>query len=124
MVINQGDIFWIELDKPLGSEPGYLHPNVVVQNNIFNNSRINTVVVCALTSNLKRAEAPGNVLLDKGEANLPKKSVVNISQITTVDKRQLIERIGTLSNKRIREILDGIHLLLGPRVSKPSNSLF
>src|SRR4030042_6994622 len=103
MVINQGDIFWIELDKPLGSEPGYLHPHVVVQNNIFNNSRINTVVVCALTSNLKRAEAPGNVLLDKGEANLPKKSVVNISQITTVDKRQLIERIGTLPNDRMNE---------------------
>jgi len=118
MVINQGDIFWIELDKPLGSEPGYLHPNVVVQNNIFNNSRINTVVVCALTSNLKRAEAPGNVLLDKGEANLPKKSVVNISQITTVDKRQLIERIGTLSNERVREILDGIKLLLEPRYAQ------
>lgn len=118
MVINQGDIFWIELDKPLGSEPGYLHPNVIVQNNIFNNSRINTVVVCALTSNLRRAEAPGNVLLDKGEANLPKKSVVNISQITTVDKHQLIERIGTLSNERVRLILDGIHLLLEPRIPK------
>ena len=115
MVINQGDIFWIELDKPLGSEPGYLHPLVVVQNNIFNNSRINTVVVCALTSNLKRVEAPGNVLLDKGEANLPKKSVVNISQITTVDKRQLIEKIGTLSSKRVQEILDGINLILKPR---------
>jgi len=118
MVINQGDIFWIELDKPLGSEPGYLHPNVVVQNNIFNNSRINTVVVCALTSNLKRAEAPGNVLLNKGEADLPKQSVVNVSQITTVDKRHLIKKIGTLSNKRVREILDGIKLLLEPRYAQ------
>jgi mRNA interferase MazF len=73
------------------------------------------VVVCALTSKLKLAEAPGNVLLDTGEANLPKKSVVNISQITTVDKRQLIEKIGTLSSKRVQEILDGINLLLEPR---------
>jgi mRNA interferase MazF len=115
MVIDQGDVFWIELDKQSGSEPGYLHPHVVVQNNLFNNSRINAVVVCALTSKLKLAEAPGNVLLDTGEANLPKKSVVNISQITTVDKRQLIEKIGTLSSKRVQEILDGINLLLEPR---------
>ena len=119
MVINQGDIFWAELDKPLGSEPGYLRPYVIVQNNLFNMSRINTVVVCALTSNLKRAEAPGNVLLNKGEADLPKQSVVNVSQITTVDKRHLIKKIGTLSNKRVREILDGIKLLLEPRDVKP-----
>jgi mRNA interferase MazF len=115
MVINQGDIFWIELGAPSGSEPGYTHPHVVVQNNLFNKSRINTVVVCALTSNLKRAEAPGNVLLAPGEANLPKQSVVNVSQIYTVDKRDLVEKIGTLSSKRVREILDGIHLLLEPR---------
>ena len=84
MVTNQGDIFWITLKEPAGSEPGYRHPHVVIQNNLFNRSRINTVVVCALTSNLKRAKAPGNVLLNKGEACLPKKSVVNISQIFTV----------------------------------------
>ncbi|GFP20017.1 mRNA interferase MazF [Candidatus Hakubella thermalkaliphila] len=115
MVINQGDIFWIDLGAPSGSEPGYMHPHVVVQNNLFNQSRINTVVVCALTSNLKRAEAPGNVLLAPGEANLPKQSVVNVSQIYTVDKRDLVEKIGTLSSKRVREILDGIQLLLEPR---------
>jgi mRNA interferase MazF len=62
MVINQGDIFWIELDEPSGSEPGYLHPHVIIQNNLFNLSRINTVVVCVLTSNLRRANSPGNVL--------------------------------------------------------------
>ncbi|GFP28067.1 mRNA interferase MazF [Candidatus Hakubella thermalkaliphila] len=114
-MINQGDIFWIELGEPSGSEPGYMHPHVVVQNNLFNQSRINTLVVCALTSNLKRAEAPGNVLLAPGEANLPKQSVVNVSQIYTVDKRDLVEKIGTLSSKRVREILDGIQLLLEPR---------
>jgi mRNA interferase MazF len=69
MVINQGDIFWIELDEPSGSEPGYLHPHVIIQNNLFNRSRINTVVVCVLTSNLRRANSPGNVLLEAGEAD-------------------------------------------------------
>ena len=115
MVINQGDVFWVDLGDPIGSEPAYRHPHVVVQNNVFNRSRINTVVVCALTSNIKRASAPGNVLLESGEANLPKQSVVNISQVFTVDKTQLIEKIGTLPSKKVRKILDGINLLLEPR---------
>lgn len=113
--IEQGDVFWIDLGAPSGSEPGYRHPHVVVQNNLFNRSRINTVVVCALTSNLKRAQAPGNVLLREGEANLPKASVVNVTQIFTVDKRDLDERIGTLSSSRVRQILAGIQLVLEPR---------
>ena len=116
MVIRQGDIFWIELDdEPSGSEPAYTHPHVVVQNNVFNKSRINTVVVCALSSNLKRATAPGNVLLEPGEANLPKQSVVIVSQLFTVDKSYLGDLIGTLSKKRVRQILDGIDLVLEPR---------
>jgi mRNA interferase MazF len=115
MVIRQGDIYWVELGEPTGSEPGYRHPHIVIQNNVFNESRIRTVVVCALTSNLKRAKAPGNVLLEKGEAGLPKRSVVNISQIFTVDKMQLDEYIGTVSKKRMREILAGVRLLIEPR---------
>lgn len=115
MVINQGDVVWIDLGEPSGSEPGYRRPYVVIQNNVFNYSRISTVVVCALTSNLKRAQAPGNVLLDKGEANLLKQSVVNISQIFTVDKRDLEKKIGMLSRRRVRQILDGIRLLTEPR---------
>lgn len=115
MVINQGDIYWVELDEPSGSEPGYRHPHVVIQNNLFNRSQIKTVVVCALTSNLKRASAPGNVLLEKGEANLPKQSVVNVSQVFTVDKAQLDEYIGTVSSMRVREILNGIRLVIEPR---------
>jgi len=115
MVANQGDVFWINFGEPSGSEPGYRHPHVVIQNNVFNRSRINTVVVCALTSNLKRAKAPGNVLLDKGEANLPKKSVVNISQIFTVNKSDLVEKIGSLSRNRFYQILKGIQLLIEPR---------
>lgn len=115
MTIRQGDVYWIDLDEPRGSAPGYRHPHVVVQNNVFNASKIGTVVVCALTSNLKRGEAPGNVLLKKGEANLKKDSVVNITQLVTVDKADLIEQIGTLSPARVRQIVDGITLLLEPR---------
>ncbi len=114
MTIKQGDIYWIRLGAPKGSELGYRHPHVVVQNDVFNASRINTVVVCALTSNLKRAQAPGNVTLLKGEANLPKKSVVNISQLLTVNKLDLAEKIGSLSSKRTQEIIDGVNLLLDP----------
>ena len=115
MVINQGDIFWIELDEPGGSEPGYSHPHVVIQNNMFNESSLNTVMVCVLTSNLRRAAVPGNVLLEPDEGDLPKQSVVVVSQIFTVDKRQLDEYIGTLSSRRVRQILDGLRLLTEPR---------
>ena len=101
--------------EPSGSEPGYRHPHVVIQNNLFNRSRINTVVVCTLTSNLKRCKTPGNVTLSKGEANLAKKSVVNISQVFTVNKSDLSEKIGTLSIDRVSEILTGIRLLTEPR---------
>jgi mRNA interferase MazF len=115
MVINQGDLFWIEFDAPDGSGPGYKHAHVVIQNNVFNRSRINTTVVCALTTNLRRAEVPGNILLNPGEVNLPKQSVINISQIYTVDKSELGDYIGTLSEQRVRQILQGLDLLLEPR---------
>lgn len=115
MAINQGDIYWINLGEPTGSEPACIRPFVVVQNNVFNKSLINTVVVCALTSNLKRAQSPGNILLAPGEANLSKQSVINISQIYTVDKRELMEKIGTLSSERMGLILEGLDLILKPR---------
>jgi mRNA interferase MazF len=115
MVINQGDIFWIDLGEPTGSEPAYRHPHLVIQNNVFNRSRINTVVVCSLTSNLQRAESPGNVLLEKSEANLPKPSVVNITQIFTVDKQDLVEKIGSISRERMLQVLEGIELLITPK---------
>jgi mRNA interferase MazF len=114
MDINQGDIFWVELDEPGGSEPVFRRPFVVVQNNLFNQSRINTVVVCALTTNLKRALAPGNILLENGEANIPIQSVINVSQIYTLDKNLLVEQIGKLSQKRIHQCVEGIRLLISP----------
>ncbi len=115
MNIRQGDIFWADLGAPRGSEPGYRHPYVVIQNNVFNQSKISTTVVCALTSNLKRARAPGNVFLQKGEGNLKKDSVVNISQIITVNKTDLLEKIGSISPPRIREIIEGVKFLIEPR---------
>jgi len=115
VVILQGDVFWIDLGAPSGSGPGFLHPYIVIQNDVYNRSRLGTVVVCGLTSNLKRAELPGNVLLEAGEADLPKRSVVNVSQLYTVDKDDLTEKIGTLSAERIQQVLDGIYLLLEPR---------
>src|SRR6266498_2463193 len=105
MVINKGDIFWVPLEEPNGSEPGITHPQVVIQDDVLNRSRINTVVVCALTTNLKRAKSPGNVLLETGEANLPRQSVVVVSQVSTVDKKQLGEYIGSLTSERISQIL-------------------
>ena len=115
MVIQQGDILWAQLAGPAGSEPGYRHPYVIIQNNVFNASRINTTIGIALTSNLSRASVPGNVLLRKGEAGLPKASVVNVTQIITLDKSDLKEKIGRLSAVRIREILDGLKLVTEPR---------
>ncbi|MES1240593.1 MAG: type II toxin-antitoxin system PemK/MazF family toxin [Acidobacteriota bacterium] len=114
-MIEQGDVFWVDLGQPSGAGPGLLHPHVVIQNDVFNRSRLDTVVVCTLTSNLKRARIPGNVLLDEGEANLPKQSVAVVSQLYTVDKEDLVERIGSLSSDRMRQILEGIFLLLEPR---------
>lgn len=114
MEIKQGDIYWIDQDEPQGSEPGYQRPFVVIQNNIYNQSRINTVVVCALTTNLQRAKAPGNVLLEAGEGGLSKASVVNVSQIFTVDKNSLREYSGKISPRKILQIVHGLSLLFKP----------
>jgi mRNA interferase MazF len=107
-VINRGDLFWIEPDESRGSVPGSAHPHVVVQDDVLNHSRIHTVVVCALTSNLKRATEPGNVLLDPDEAGLARQSVVVVSQVSSVEKARLGERIGALSETRVEQILAGL----------------
>ena len=111
MVINQGDIYWVTLENSDELDSGIPHPYVVVQDNVFNHSGINTVVACELTSNIKRISMPGNVLLEVGEANLPKQSVVEISKIATVDKTHLGEYIGTLTEQRVNQILAGIRFL-------------
>jgi len=117
MIVNQGDIYWVSLEEPGGSEPGYTHPHVVIQENVINHSRINTVVVCGLTTNLRRAKAPGNVLLESGEGNLPRQSVVVVSQVSTVEKAQLGEYIGSLTSERVDQILAGLRFL--QRMTEP-----
>lgn len=111
LVINQGDIYWLATDDVSGLEAGIRHPHVVIQDNVFNHSRINTVVACALTSNIKRASMPGNVLLEAGEANLLKHSVAEVSKVTTVNKAQLGEYIGSLNEERVNQILAGMRFL-------------
>lgn len=106
--ICRGDIFWIEPDGARGAIPGSAHPHVVIQDDVFNRSRVHTVIVCALTSNLKRATEPGNVLLDIGEGNLPKQSVLVVSQVDAVERTRLGEYIGSLSENRVEQILDGM----------------
>jgi mRNA interferase MazF len=106
--VNRGDLFWIAPDESHGAALPYSHPHVVVQDDVFNHSRITTVIVCALTTNLDKAAEPGNVLLDIGEGNLPKQSVVVVSNISSVDKSRLGPRIGALSQERVDQIVAGL----------------
>ncbi len=106
--IHRGDIFWIAPDDSQELAPSYSHPHVVVQEDVFNHSRIATVVVCALTTNLHRSSEPGNVLLDVGEGDLPERSVVVVSQISSIEKSRLGDRIGALSKGRVDQIVSGL----------------
>ncbi|MGN6108486.1 MAG: type II toxin-antitoxin system PemK/MazF family toxin [Kofleriaceae bacterium] len=106
--IHRGDVYWIGPDDARGPAPSYAHPHVVVQDDVFNHSRLETVIVCALTSNLHRASEPGNLLLEVGEANLPRQSVVVVSQICSVHKARLGAWIGSLSDARVDQILAGL----------------
>jgi len=106
MSIRQGDIFWVSPSETTKILSDHTHPHVIVQVN-----EQNSVTVCALTSNLKRSKEPGNVLLDEGEANLSKQSVIVVSQVSTVDKSQLGEYIGALTEQRIQQVLAGMRFL-------------
>ena len=110
--MQRGEIWWATLRPPRGSEPGYRRPVLVVQGDEFNASKINTVVVITLTSNAALQAAPGNVLLSKRSTRLPKASVANVSQIMTLDKSFLIERISVLDQSVMTEVDDGLRLVL------------
>ena len=112
-MIRQGDLWWADLGEPVGSEPGYRRPVVIVQCDAFNRSRLATVVCVPLTSNLKWVDAPGNVLLESRGAGLAKDSVANVSQLLTIDRGTLTERIGRLSKPQLDAILAGIDMVLG-----------
>lgn len=113
MVMQQGDVLWVDLGAPVGSAPGYRRPAVLVQSDRFNRTRLATVVVVPITSNLRRAALPGNIQLARGEANLPRSSVANVTQIIAIDRSQVIRKLGALSRERVREIVNGITLMLG-----------
>ena len=106
--ILRGEIYWLAADESRGAVPGHPHPHVVIQDDVLNKSRISTVVVCALTSNLSRATEPGNLLLAIGEGGLAKPSVVVVSHVSCVYKARLGERIGVLSAERVEQIFDGL----------------
>ena len=109
--VRQGDVFWIDFSPASRSAPAERHPCVVVQSDVFNRSRIATTVVCLITSNLSRAKVPGNVVSQKGAGGLPKESVVNVSQVLTVEKKELAERIGKLPANTVDAIRNGLQLM-------------
>ena len=112
-MIRQGEIYWLRFGPARGSAPAGRRPALVVQHDRFNRSAIATTVVAAVTSNLRLAVMPGNVRLRQGEAGLPQASVVNVSQLRTIDRAQLHDRVGTLGPARMRDVLKGLALLLG-----------
>ncbi len=112
-VVGRGDIFWIAADDTRGSIPGSPHPHVVVQEDVFNHSRISTVIVCALSSNLHKASEPGNVLLEPGEGGLERQSVVIASQISCIYKARLGAYIGSLSAARVDQVVAGLRFVQG-----------
>jgi mRNA interferase MazF len=113
VTVSQGEVWWADLGEPRGSKPGFRRPVVVIQGDGLNRSRIATVVCVALTSNVKWASAPGNVLLSEATTGLPKESVANVSQIVTLDKSELTERVGRLPRAKLELVLAGVDVVLG-----------
>ena len=111
--MKRGEIWWASMGEPRGSEPGYRRPVVVVSTNEFNRSLIQTVIVSVVTSNLRLVDAPGNFKITKKQSNLSKDFVVNVSQLITLDKTFLTEKIGQLNSKNINYLNEGIKLVLG-----------
>ncbi len=112
-MIAQGDVCWADLTDPLGSGPGFRRPVVVVQGDAFNRSRIATVVCVPLTSNIKWGEAPGNVLVRASSSGLSRDSVANVSQIVTLDRDLLTERVGRLSKRQLELVFSGLDIVMG-----------
>lgn len=113
-MIRQGDVVWVELPPPRDSAPAGRRPAVVLQHDRFNRGRIGTVVLAAVTSNLRYAGLPGNVRLRRGEGGLPRASVINVTQIATVDRASVIARAGRLTARRLLQVWSGVLLVIGP----------
>jgi mRNA interferase MazF len=110
--VERGEIWWADLGEPEGSEPGFRRPMLIVQSNGFNRSRISTTIAVVMTSNLRLAEAPGNVFVPAVDSGLPKDSVANVSQVVTLDKSALAERAGKLGPRHMRAVNEGLKLVL------------
>ena len=111
MVIRKGSIYWVDFSPGKGSEPMGRRPGWWFRANAVNDSKINTVIMLAITSTLKYGNLPGNVTLRKGEANMPKRCVINVSQIKSVDKNSIKDKIGTLGKDKIADVEEGIRLI-------------
>ncbi|MFN6560111.1 MAG: type II toxin-antitoxin system PemK/MazF family toxin [Nostoc sp. ChiSLP01] len=111
--MQRGEIWWANLPTPVASEPGYRRPVLIVQSDEFNRSRIRTVIAVVLTTNLRLADAPGNILVTTDETGLPENSVVNVSQVITVDKSFLTEQVSQVSDRTILLVDEGLRLVLG-----------
>ncbi len=112
MELARGDIWWADLPEPRGSVPGYRRPLLLVQNDAFNRSRLRTTIAVVLTSNVRLVDAPGNVLVPARASGLPRDSVANVSQIITVDRSALTERVGRLPSEMVAQVADGLRLTL------------
>lgn len=111
--MKRGEIWWASLPAPQGSGPGYRRPVLIIQSDAFNRSRIQTVVVAAITTNVRLAAAPGNLLLRKRKTALPRDSVINVSQLLTLDRTFLTEKAGRLTDRELAQVEDGMRLILG-----------
>ena len=112
MVIRRGEIWWADLPAPTGSEPGYRRPVLVIQSDEFNQSRIATVIAVVITSNVRLSQASGNIFMPQRATGLPKDSVANVSQVITLDKNLLTERVGALSATLLSRVEDGLRLAM------------
>jgi mRNA interferase MazF len=111
-VVKRGEVWWADLREPEGSAPGFRRPVLIVQSDAFNASRIGTVVVAAITSNMRLADAPGNVRLTRRQSKLPRESVVNVSQLLSLDRRLLVERVGRVADASMASVDSGMRLAL------------
>ena len=111
--MKRGEIWWASLGEPCGSEPGFRRPVVIISSNAFNDSKINTVLAAVITSNIRLADAPGNIKLPKRSSKLSKDSVINVSQLITVDKAFLTERVSKLNSQFVNSLNEGLSLVLG-----------
>jgi len=111
--MTRGEIWWASLRRPLGSEPGFRRPVLIIQSNIYNKSKINTVICAVITSNLNLADVGNNIFLNSTESHLPKDSVINISQIITIDKAYLYQPVGVVNSKILHRLDNGLKTVLG-----------